>query len=33
MPDIFKTFQECQHYLDTNFFEKIKYDLKGHARS
>ena len=29
--NLFKTFQECQHYEDTNF-DKMKYDLKGHTR-
>ena len=31
MPNLFKTFQECQ-YEDTNF-DKIKYDFKGHPGS
>ena len=32
MPNLFKTFEECQHYEYTNFY-KINYDLKGHPRS
>ena len=31
-PNIFNTFQECQHYEDTNF-HKMKYDPKGHSMS
>ena len=27
-PNLFKTFQECQHYEDSSLNE---YDLKGHA--
>ena len=31
-PNLFKTFQDCQHFEDA-FFYKMKYALKGHPRS
>ena len=32
-PNLFKTFQECQHYKDVNFSSQMKDNLKGHPRS